>query len=184
MAATLQQMRGQHEQAREKTLERLAELDAQRPALALDGDPGDLAELDEGRLRLQLESERHELALEEIARREEAEAAAQSAQERKALESQLMLALASRRKAAERVLQAAEGLGDVFGALLDAERAVVAVAGQLGAQDRVHGVAKTVAGAACGRLFPMWPFGIPRVPERDSARLDEILKAQLDVRAV
>jgi hypothetical protein len=113
MTATLAQLRGAQKAARAAALEELQRLDKQRAALALD-DPKALEDLDGERVRLQVAIDHADLALEELDRRDVAEAEAEKEQWRKGLASQLAAALAQRKKAATAAVQLAEALGDAL----------------------------------------------------------------------
>jgi hypothetical protein len=180
MAVALAQLRTQHTQAREKVVAQLAGLDAQRPALALDGDPADLAELDEGRLRLQLEADRHDLALEEIVRREEAEATAQAELTQKALRSQMRSALASRAKNVSRCRDLADALSDALDDTVEDDAKAFSLARTLELDGTLRPIVPAIAEAIFARLQVLQPRGVPYV--KDSERADELLQRMLDVK--
>jgi hypothetical protein len=183
MAVSLAQLRGMHSEALEKVRARLADLDAQRPALCLDGDPADVAELDEGRLRLQLEADRHEAALEEVGRREEAEAATQAEVERTGYRTQLAAVLTGREKHVKAAVKLADELGDVLGSIIfDDERLAFELARKLGLQDLLRSTVPPLSQAIIGRLQAL-KGSLPYVSERDMSRADEHLRQVVGLKA-
>jgi multidrug efflux pump subunit AcrA (membrane-fusion protein) len=182
MAATLTQQRTQHEAARAKVLAELAELDAQRPALALDGTPAQLQELDSERARLQVVADRDELALQELARRDEEEAKVAAERERKTLAATLHTTLASRMKHTGAAVTLAEQLGEVLGAIVEDERLAFEIARRLGVDGSLRSVLPALQNVVVGRLQGL-PTILPRIRPAQLERQDQYLATVLAMKA-
>jgi len=183
MAATLTlaQQRTQHEAARAKVLAELAELDAQRPALALD-DPKGLEELDEERARLQVVADRDELALQELARRDEEEAKVAADRERKTLAASLHTTLATRMRRTGVAVTLAEQLGEVLGAIAEDEKLAFEIARRLGVDGSLRSVLPALQNVVVGRLQGL-PTILPRIRPVQLERQDQYLATVLAMKA-
>jgi hypothetical protein len=177
MGATLVQLRGQHEKTRADAAKELHGLDGQRAALALD-DPEALEGIDSERARLQVVVDHEDLALEELTRREQAEKEAQAEQERKALGSQLLAALAARKKDADSSLDLAEALGDAVQSVRDLDARVWSLAKTLGADDQVRPAENLLRISVRLRMREM------ELPPSHREGQDKTLAAYLDMKPV
>jgi hypothetical protein len=180
---TLTEQRQQHETARTKALEEFATVDACRPAVALDGGPAALEEVDSERARLQVAADRHDLALAEITRREELERVALAERSRKVLAKQLDATLAGRMRHTAVAATLAEQLRAAVGTILEDERFIFELARRVGVEDSVRSVVPTLRNVVVGRLAAL-PDLLPRSRPRDLERHERLLADLLAMKPV
>jgi|GEM_PF-5135642 len=177
MALALPKLRKDHGQRLDTLLAQVEELEAKRPALALD-DPEELAKLDGKLATLKAEIDASELALEEIERREEAEAAAKAAKEREALLVQLRAAHKERARVVGKYLDAADALGLAAADVMEADEAVYRLASQLEGgrtPKSVRRIGDRLGPALFARTPALRPSGMPYAKPHEAEKHGEDL---------